>query len=125
MRVSRHDENMPVEVVDMLRQHRPRRLSVGRSADAGHPDVAVAPGLSANRGACHLRPRLLRHPSYTAEEPQAGIVVISPAPRPSSRSSDPRLAVTMLDSEPLVVRLWIVASSTVSASRAPTREATP
>lgn len=108
------DENLPLEVVDLLRQEGHDALSVVDQQLAGRPDVDVA-------SVCQTEERALVTldldfsdiRSYPPDD-YFGIIVLRPGLQ--TISAILRLttrAVTLLDSEPLAGRLWIVRENQV------------
>lgn len=108
------DENLPVEVVDLLRQEGHDALSVTDQQLAGYPDVDVA-------AVCRAEERTLVTLDLDFSDIRAyppadypGIVVLRPGLQ--TMSSILRLmtrAVRLLDTEPLAGRLWIVGEQQV------------
>lgn len=103
------DENLPVEVVDLLRQEGHDALSVADQQLAGHPDLDVAAVCRAEeRALVTLDLDFSDIRSYPPED-YFGIIVLRPGVQ--TISSIVRLttqAITLLGTEPLARRLWIV-----------------
>ena len=103
------DENLPVEVVDLLRQAGHDALSVMDQQLAGHPDEDVAAVCQAEqRALVTLDLDFSDIRSYPPEDYE-GIIVLRPVLQ--TISSILRLttrAVSLVDTESLAGRLWIV-----------------
>ena len=103
------DENLPVEVVDLLRQAGHDALSVMDQQLAGHPDGDVAAVCQAEqRALVTLDLDFSDIRSYPPEDYE-GIIVLRPVLQ--TISSILRLttrAVSLVETEPLAGRLWIV-----------------
>ncbi len=103
------DENLPVEVVDLLRQAGHDALSVMDQQLAGHPDEDVAAACQAEqRALVTLDLDFSDIRSYPPEDYE-GIIVLRPVLQ--TISSILRLttrAVSLVDTESLAGRLWIV-----------------
>lgn len=108
------DENLPVEVVELLQREGHDALSVVDQQLAGHPDVDVASVCQAERRALvTLDLDFSDIRSYPPED-YFGIVVLRPGLQ--TISSILRLAtrsISLLDTEPLLGRLWIVSEHRV------------
>ena len=108
------DENLPVEVVDLLRQHGHDAMSVGDQQLSGHPDVDVAQVCRAERRALVTLDLDFSNIRAYPPEDHAGIVVL----RPAFQTIDSilrltGLALSKVDTEPLVGRLWIVTENQI------------
>ena len=103
------DENLPVEVVDLLRQKGHDAESVMDQQLAGHPDGDVAAVCQAEqRALVTLDLDFSDIRSYPPEDYE-GIIVLRPVLQ--TISSILRLttrAVSLVDTEPLAGNLWIV-----------------
>lgn len=103
------DENLPVEVVELLQREGHDALSVVDQQLAGHPDVDVAAVCQAEqRALVTLDLDFSDIRSYPPED-YFGIVVLRPVLQ--TISSILRLttrALSLLDTEPLAGRLWVV-----------------
>lgn len=103
------DENLPVEVLDLLRQKGHDALSVADQQLAGHPEVDVAAVCQAEqRALVTLDLDFSDIRSYPPED-YFGIIVLRPGLQ--TISSMVRLtthAINLLGTEPLAGRLWIV-----------------
>ena len=103
------DENLPVEVLDLLRQEGHDALSVADQQLAGHPEVDVAAVCQAEqRALVTLDLDFSDIRSYPPED-YFGIIVLRPGLQ--TISSMVRLtthAINLLGTEPLAGRLWIV-----------------
>lgn len=103
------DENLPIEVVDLLRQEGHDALSVMDQQLAGHPDTDVAAVCRAeHRALVTLDLDFSDIRSYPPED-YFGIIVLRPGLQ--TISSIVRLttrAIALLDTESPIGRLWIV-----------------
>ena len=108
------DENLPVEVVELLRQHGHDAMSVVEQQLSGHPDVDVANVCRAEQSALVTLDLDFSDIGAYPPERYAGIVVLRPTLQPIE--STVRLtarALSKLDTEPLVGRLWIVTENQI------------
>lgn len=103
------DENLPVEVVDLLRQEGHDALSVVDQLLAGHPDADVAAVCQAEKRALMTLDLDFSDIRSNPPEDYFGIIVLRP--RLQTISSIVRLttqAIALLSAERLSGRLWIV-----------------
>jgi predicted nuclease of predicted toxin-antitoxin system len=103
------DENLPVEVADLIRQHGHGALGVIDQRLAGHPDVDVARVCKAEQRALVTLDLDFSDIRAYPPEDYPGIIVL----RPALQTITPILRLTerallLLDSQPLVGHLWIV-----------------
>lgn len=103
------DENLPIEVAELLRQHGHDALTVGDQQLAGHPDVDVARVCRAEQRALITLDLDFTDIRVYPPADYAGIVVL----RPNLQTIHTVLrlvgrAIALLDSQPLVGHLWIV-----------------
>jgi predicted nuclease of predicted toxin-antitoxin system len=103
------DENMPIEVADLLRQHQPDAVTVLDQRLGGQPDPNLAIACQAEDRALVTLDLDFSDIRHYPPEHYPGIIVLRPTPQtvPSLMRLMARV-ISLLGQEPLDGHLWIV-----------------